>query len=106
MNYNDIDNETREKILNHKSFLSVKVNAENTNFKDIALTFSKVCYSIIKINKVSAVLIGEINLLISNSRYLFEMNEYIKNNKYLLFEIRRLISPIKTADTLFIFIIE
>ena len=28
MNYNDIDNETREKILNHKSFLSVKVNAE------------------------------------------------------------------------------
>lgn len=82
MNYNDIDNETREKILNHKSFLSVKVNAENTNFKDIALTFSKVCYSIIKINKVSAVLIGEINLLVSNSRYLFEMNEYIKNNKY------------------------
>ncbi|PTY40699.1 DUF4261 domain-containing protein [Brachyspira hampsonii] len=82
INYNDIDNETREKILNHKSFLSIKVNGNNTDFKDIALTFSKVCYSIIKVNNVSAVLIGEINLLISNSTYLFEMNEYIKNNKY------------------------
>ncbi|EKV56175.1 hypothetical protein A966_12481 [Brachyspira hampsonii 30446] len=82
INYNDIDNETREKILNHKSFLSIKVNGNNTDFKDIALTFSKVCYSIIKVNNVSAVLIGEINLIISNSTYLFEMNEYIKNNKF------------------------
>ncbi|MEI0798427.1 hypothetical protein R4Q14_08910 [Brachyspira intermedia] len=82
MNYNDIDNATREKILSHKSFLSIKVNSENTNFKDIALTFSKVCYSIIKTNNVSAVLIGEINLLISKDTYLFEMNEYIKNDKY------------------------
>ena len=31
MNYNDIDNATREKILSHKSFLSIKVNSENTN---------------------------------------------------------------------------
>ncbi|ASJ20488.1 hypothetical protein BHAMNSH16_01995 [Brachyspira hampsonii] len=82
INYNDIDNGTREKILNHKSFLSIKVNGNNTDFKDIALTFSKVCYSIIKVNNVSAVLIGEINLIISNNIYLFEMNEYIKNNKY------------------------
>ncbi|OEJ15240.1 hypothetical protein BFL38_13105 [Brachyspira hampsonii] len=82
INYNDIDNETREKILNHKSFLSIKVNSDNTDFKDIALTFSKVCYSIIKVNNVSAVLIGEINLIISNNTYLFEMNEYIKNNKF------------------------
>lgn len=82
MNYNDIDNETRQKILNHKSFLSINASSDNTDFKDIALTFSKLCYSIIKINNVSAVLMGEINLLISNSTYLFEMNEYIKNNKY------------------------
>ena len=27
MNYNDIDNATREKILSHKSFLSIKVNS-------------------------------------------------------------------------------
>ena len=40
MNYNDIDNSTREKILSHKSFLSIK------------------------------------------DTYLFEMNEYIKNDKY------------------------
>lgn len=82
MNYNDVDELTKQKILNHKSFLSINVNADKTDFKDIALIFSKICYSIIKTNNVSAVLIGGINLLISGSIYLFEMNEYIKNNKY------------------------
>ena len=82
INYNDIREETKQKILTHKSFLSIKVNSSNTKFKDMALTFSKVCYSIINQNNVSAVLIGEINLLISKDTYLFEMNEYIKNNNY------------------------
>ena len=82
INYNDVDNDTREKILNHKSFLSIKINSNNADFRDIALTFSKVCYSIIKTNNISAVLIGEINLIISVSTYLLEMNEHINNNKY------------------------
>ncbi|MEI0516849.1 DUF4261 domain-containing protein [Brachyspira murdochii] len=82
INYNDIDNTTKEKILNHKSFVSINANSKNISFKDIALTFSKIIYSIIKQNNVSAVLIGEINLLISNNTYLSEMEEYIKNNKY------------------------
>ncbi|WP_297204371.1 DUF4261 domain-containing protein [uncultured Brachyspira sp.] len=82
INYNDIDTQTREKILNHKSFLSIKANSSNANFKDIALTFSKVCYSIIKTNNVSAVLIGDINLIISKDTYISEINECIKNEKY------------------------
>ena len=82
MNYNDIDDEAKQKVLSHNAFLSIKVNADNTDFKDIALTFNKVCYSIINTNDVSAILIGEINLLISTNKYLFEMNEYRKNEKY------------------------
>ena len=79
---NDIDDEAKQKVLSHNAFLSIKVNADNTDFKDIALTFNKVCYSIINTNNVSAILIGEINLLISTNKYLFEMNEYRKNEKY------------------------
>lgn len=82
INYNDIDNVTREKILNHNAFVSINANSKNVSFKDIALTFSKIIYSIIRQNNISAVLIGEINLLISNNTYLSEMEEYIKNNKY------------------------
>ena len=82
INYNDIDNVTKEKILNHNSFVSINANSKNVSFKDIALTFSKIIYSIIRQNNISAVLIGEINLLISNNTYLSEMEEYIKNNKY------------------------
>ena len=82
INYNDIDITTKEKILNHNSFVSINANSKNVSFKDIALTFSKIIYSIIRQNNISAVLIGEINLLISNNTYLSEMEEYIKNNKY------------------------
>ena len=82
INYNDIDNVTKEKILNHNSFVSINANSKNVSFKDIALTFSKIIYSIIRQNNISAVLIGEINLLISNNTYLSEMEEYINNNKY------------------------
>ncbi|PCG19429.1 DUF4261 domain-containing protein [Brachyspira sp. G79] len=82
INYNDIDITTKEKILNHKSFVSINANSKNISFKDTSLNFSKIIYSIIKQNNVSAILIGEINLLISNNTYLSEMEEYIKNNKY------------------------
>ena len=82
INYNDVDDETRKKILNHKSFISLKADCNNNDFKSMSLIFSKVCYSIIKQNKVSAILIGGINLLLSVSKYIFEMDEYIKNNQY------------------------
>lgn len=82
INYNDIDEKTKEKILNHKSFLSINANSKNTSFKDMAIIFNKVCYSIIKKNNVCAILVGEINLLISSETYLFEMDKYIEDNKY------------------------